>query len=48
MKYIKIYEDLDQASYDAVLIGGLDNRPGDYKIDKQVELLKKHMALIKR
>jgi hypothetical protein len=41
MKYIKIYEDYTGSQYDAVLIGGLDYRAGDYKIDQQVELLKK-------
>ena len=41
MKYIKIYEDYTGSQYDAILIGGLDYRAGDYKIDKQVELLKK-------
>jgi len=41
MKYIKIYEDYEGSSYDAVLIGGLDYRPSDYKIDQQVQLLKK-------
>jgi hypothetical protein len=41
MKYIKIYEDYTRSQYDAVLIGGLDYRAGDYKIDQQVDLLKK-------
>ena len=42
MKYIKIYEGLDQSpTYDAVLIGGLDYRASDYSIDRQVEMLKK-------
>jgi hypothetical protein len=41
MKYIKIYEGYTGSQYDAVLIGGLDYRAGDYKIDQQVELLKK-------
>ena len=40
MKYIKIYEDYAASPYDAVLIGGLDYRAGDYKIDQQVELFK--------
>jgi hypothetical protein len=39
MKYIRLFENYSQ--YDAMLIGGLDYRAGDYKIDKQVELLKK-------
>lgn len=30
----------DNSEYDAVLIGGLDYRPGDYKIDAQVGLFK--------
>lgn len=41
MKYIKIYEEVTASTYDAVLIGGLDYRPGDYTIDQQVNLLKK-------
>lgn len=31
---------LRESSYDAVLIGGLDYRKGDYPIDQQVDLLK--------
>jgi hypothetical protein len=41
MKYIKLYENFGDIVYDAILIGGLDYRSGDFPIDKQVEMLKK-------
>jgi peptidoglycan hydrolase-like protein with peptidoglycan-binding domain len=33
-----------KGSYDAILVGGLDYRKGDYPIDKQVEKLKKNYS----
>ena len=33
--------------WDAILVGGLDNRPGDYKIDQQVVMLKRSLGATK-
>lgn len=37
-----------KSGYDAILVGGLDYRPSDYKIDKQADLLKKGFGTNKK
>jgi hypothetical protein len=37
-----------KSGYDAILVGGLDYRPSDYKLDRQVDLLKKGFGTNKK
>lgn len=39
---------ISKGDYDAILVGGLDNRPGDVDINTQVELLKKGIGQDKK
>jgi hypothetical protein len=47
-KVMGLINEGDDDQWDAVLVGGLDNRSGDYKINDQVELLKKGLGQDKK